>query len=91
MSPYVLHGGLIGFLLVLLLNVVNGNPTGKALMNACIAALAFGLMAKWFARALFTELHHSLWQSQQAPAPEPAATEATPETAADTPDAEAAN
>lgn len=89
MSPYVLHGGLIGFLLVLVLNLINGNSTGQALMNSCIAALAFGLAANWFARSLFTELHHSLWQAQQGTphAATPAKSEPKPEASEETPDA----
>ena len=37
-------------------------------MRACIAAAAFGLMARWFARTMFSELHLSLYLSQQAAA-----------------------
>ena len=68
MKPYITHGGMIGFLLVFGLNTFNGNDLGVSLMRACIAAAAFGLMARWFARTMFSELHLSLYLSQQAAA-----------------------
>ena len=68
MKPYITHGGMIGFLLVFGLNTFNGNDLGVSLMRACIAAAAFGLMARWFARTMFSELHLSLYLAQQAAA-----------------------
>ncbi len=59
---------MIGFLLVFGLNTFNGNDLGVSLMRACIAAAAFGLMARWFARTMFSELHLSLYLAQQAAA-----------------------
>ena len=59
---------MIGFLLVFGLNTMNSNDLGVSLMRACIAAAAFGLMARWFARTMFSELHLSLYLSQQAAA-----------------------
>ena len=66
MTPYVTQGGLIGFLLVLSLNIFNDNGIGISIVRACIAAVAFGYCARWFASTLFSELHLSLWQQQQA-------------------------
>ena len=79
---------MIGFLLVFGLNTMNGNDLGVSLMRACIAAAAFGLMARWFARTMFSELHLSLYLSQQAAAA--AAQKAAEEEAAQAAEAEAA-
>ena len=68
MKPYIIQGGMIGFLLVFGLNTFNGNDLGVSLMRACIAAAAFCLMARGFARTMFAELHLSLYLSQQAAA-----------------------
>ena len=68
MKPYIVQGGMIGFLLVFGLNTFNGNELGVSLMRACIAAVAFGLMARWLARTMFSELHLSLYLAQQAAA-----------------------
>ena len=66
MTPYITQGGLIGFLLVLSLNIFNDNGIGTSVVRACIAAVAFAYCARWFASSLFSELHQSLWQQQQA-------------------------
>ena len=66
MTPYVVQGGLIGFLLVLSLNILNDNGIGISIVRACIAAVAFAYCARWFASSLFSELHLSLWSQQQA-------------------------
>ena len=86
MKPYITHGGMIGFLLVFGLNTFNGNDLGVSLMRACIAAAAFGLMARWFARTMFSELHLSLYLAQQAAAE--AAQKAAEEEAAQAAEAE---
>ena len=70
MTPYLIQGGLIGFLLVLSLNILNDNGIGISIVRACIAAVAFAYCARWFASSLFTELHLSLWSQQQAAAQE---------------------
>ena len=59
---------MIGFLLLFGLNTFNGNDLGVSLMRACIASAAFGLMVRWFARTMFSELHLSLYLAQQAAA-----------------------
>ena len=64
----MIHGGLGGFLLVLALNLLNGNGWGITLMHSCIAALGFGIGARWFMRSLFSELHVAVWEHQQAAA-----------------------
>ena len=79
MTPYITQGGLIGFLLVLALNIFNDNGIGISIVRACIAAVAFAYCARWFATSLFSELHLSLWLQQQA-AQEMAAEEAAAET-----------
>ena len=68
MTPYITQGGLIGFLLVLALNIFNDNGVGISIVRACIAAVAFAYCARWFANSLFSELHLSLWLQQQAAA-----------------------
>ena len=68
MTPYITQGGLIGFLLVLSLNIFNDNGIGVSIVRACIAAVAFAYCARWFASSLFSELHQSLWLQQQAAA-----------------------
>ena len=68
MTPYITQGGLIGFLLVLSLNIFNDNGIGVSIVRACIAAVAFAYCARWFAASLFSELHLSLWLQQQAAA-----------------------
>ena len=68
MTSYMIHGGLAGFLLVLALNLLNGNDYGLALMRGCFAALAFAIVSRWFIRSLFSELHLSVWEHQQASA-----------------------
>ena len=68
MTPYITQGGLIGFLLVLSLNIFNDNGIGVSIVRACIAAVAFAYCARWFASSLFSELHLSLWLQQQAAA-----------------------
>ncbi len=78
MTPYITQGGLIGFLLVLSLNIFNDNEIGISIVRACIAAVAFGYCARWFASSLFSELHLSIWLQQQA------ATQAPQEQATDT-------
>ena len=83
MTPYITQGGLIGFLLVLSLNIFNDNGIGISIVRACIAAVAFAYCARWFASSLFSELHQSLWLQQQAAAQatqEKAAEEAAAET-----------
>ena len=66
MKQYIIQGGMIGFLLVFGLNTFNGNDLGVSLMRACIAAAAFGLMARWFARTMFSALHLSLYLARNA-------------------------
>jgi len=68
MTSYIIHGGLVGFLLVLALNLLNGNDWGLALMRGCFAALAFAVVSRWFMRSLFSEMHLSVWEHQQASA-----------------------
>ena len=68
MASYMIHGGLGGFLLVLAINLLNGNDYGLALMRGCIAALAFAIVCRWFMRSLFSELHLAVWEHQQAAA-----------------------
>ena len=70
MTPYITQGGLIGFLLVLSLNIFNDNGIGISIVRACIAAVAFAYCARWFAGSLFSELHLSLWLQQQQAAQE---------------------
>ena len=69
MSHYMIHAGGAGFLLVLALNHLAGNDWGTSIMRGCVAALAFAMVARWFMRGVFTELHLSLYEQQQ-PAPE---------------------
>jgi len=89
MTPYITQGGLIGFLLVLALNIFNDNGIGISIVRACIAAVAFAYCARWFATSLFSELHLSLWLQQQA-AQEMAAEEAAAEEAVENQETEAA-
>ena len=70
MTPYITQGGLIGFLLVLSLNIFNDNGIGISIVRACIAAVAFAYCARWFAGSLFSELHLSMWLQQQQAAQE---------------------
>ena len=73
MSHYLIHAGVAGFLLVLALNHLAGNDWGTSIMRGCVAALAFAILARWFMRGVFTELHLSLYEQQvaaQQPAPE---------------------
>ena len=65
MTLYVTQGGLIGFLLVLSLNIFNDNGIGVSIVRACIATVAFAYCARWFANSLFSELHLSRWLQQQ--------------------------
>ena len=80
MTPYITQGGLIGFLLVLSLNIFNDNGIGVSIVRACIAAVAFAYCARWFAGSLFSELHLSLWLQQQQAAQEMTEAAATEET-----------
>lgn len=66
MTPYIIQGGLIGFLLVLALNILNDNGIGISIVRSCIAAVAFAFGARWFAKTMFSELHLSLWLQQEA-------------------------
>ena len=66
MTPYIIQGGLIGFLLVLALNILNDNGIGISIVRSCIAAMAFAFVARWFAKTMFSELHLSLWLQQEA-------------------------
>ena len=66
MTPYIIQGGLIGFLLVFALNILNDNGIGISIVRSCIAALAFAFVARWFAKTMFSELHLSLWLQQEA-------------------------
>ncbi len=68
MTSYMIHGGLAGFLLVLSLNLLNGNDWGVTLMHSCIATPAFAIVSRWFMRSLFSELHLAVWEHQQAAA-----------------------
>jgi len=88
MTPYITQGGLIGFLLVLSLNILNDNGIGISIVRACIAAVAFGYCARWFAASLFSELHLSLWSQQQTAVQE--AAEAASDEPADPQEAETA-
>ena len=76
MTPYIIQGGLIGFLLVLALNILNDNGIGISIVRSCIAALAFAFGARWFAKMMFSELHLSLWLQQEAAQQEAAQQEA---------------
>jgi len=80
MTPYITQGGLIGFLLVLSLNIFNDNGIGVSIVRACIAAVAFAYCARWFAGSLFSELHLSMWLQQQQAAQEMTEAAATEET-----------
>ena len=80
MTPYITQGGLIGFLLVLSLNIFNDNGIGVSIVRACIAAVAFAYCARWFAASLFSELHLSMWLQQQQAAQEMTEAAATEET-----------
>ena len=79
MSHYLIHAGGAGFLLVLALNQMAGNDWGTSIMRGCVAALAFAMLARWFMRMVFSELHLSLYE-KQSPTEQPAAS-ATPEDA----------
>ena len=68
MTPYMIHGGIAGFLLVLALNLLNGNGYGTSLMWSCIATVAFAYVSRWFMRTVFSEMHLSVWEQQQAAA-----------------------
>ncbi len=76
----MIHGGIAGFLLVLALNLLNGNDYGTSLMWSCIATVAFAYVSRWFMRSVFSEMHLSAWEQQQAAAQ--AQTEAATEEAA---------
>ncbi|MBI61373.1 MAG: hypothetical protein CMO79_03055 [Verrucomicrobiales bacterium] len=76
MTPYIIQGGLIGFLLVLALNILNDNGIGISIVRSCIAAVAFAFGARWFAKTMFSELHLSLWLQQEAAQQEAAQEEA---------------
>ena len=69
MSHYLIHAGGAGFLLVLALNHLAGNDWGTSIMRGCVAALAFAMLARWFMRGVFTELHLSLYEQQMDPQP----------------------
>jgi len=69
MSNYLIHAGGAGFLLVLALNHMAGNDWGTSIMRGCVAALAFAILARWFMRGVFTELHLSLYEQQVRPQP----------------------
>jgi len=69
MSHYLIHAGGTGFLLVLALNHLAGNDWGTSIMRGCVAALAFAILARWFIRGVFTELHLSLYEQQMKPQP----------------------
>jgi len=62
----MIHGGIAGFLLVLALNLQNGNGYGTSLMWSCIATIAFAYVSRWFMRSVFSEMHLSAWEQQQA-------------------------
>ena len=68
MTSYMIHGGIAGFLLVLALNLLNGNGYGTSLMWSCIATVAFAYVSRWFMRSVFSEMHLSAWEQQQAAA-----------------------
>ena len=69
MSNYLIHAGGAGFLLVLALNHLAGNDWGTSIMRGCVAALAFAMLARWFMRGVFSELHVSLYEQQMRPQP----------------------
>ena len=69
MSHYLIHAAGAGFLLVLALNHLAGNDWGISIMRGCVAALAFAMLARWFMRGVFTELHLSLYEQQMSPQP----------------------
>ena len=73
MSHYLIHAGGAGFLLVLALNHLAGNDWGTSIMRGCVAALAFAMVARWFMRGVFTELHLSLYEQQSGAQPRPEA------------------
>ena len=68
MTSYMIHGGIAGFLLVFALNLLNGNGYGTSLMWSCIATVAFAYVSRWFMRSVFSEMHLSAWEQQQAAA-----------------------
>jgi hypothetical protein len=72
MSHYMIHAGGAGFLLALALNHLAGNDWGPSIMRGCVAALAFAMVARWFMRGVFTELHLSLYEQQVAAQQQPA-------------------
>ena len=91
MTPYIIQGGLIGFLLVLALNILNDNGIGISIVRSCIAAMAFAFGAHWFAKTMFSELHLSLWLQQEAAQQEAAQQEAAQQEAAAAAEAEQGN
>ncbi len=82
MTPYMIHGGIAGFLLVLALNLLNGNGYGTSLMWSCVATVVFAYVSRWFIRSVFSELHLSAWEQQQAQAEAAAQAQAEAEAAA---------
>ena len=68
MTSYMIHGGIAGFLLVLALNLFNGNGYGPSLMWSCIATVFFAYVSRWFIQSVFSEMHLSIWEQQQAAA-----------------------
>ena len=67
-----------------ILNLVNGNDPGKAVVYALLAALAFTVFTRSFMRNALVQLHRSAFEQQQA-----AAQAAIKEAEAEVPPAEA--
>jgi len=78
MTSYMIHAGMFGFLIVLAINLLNDNGIGVTMMRACIGALAFAFVGRWFMRGLFSELHLAVWEQQQAAATQAQAQAQTP-------------
>jgi hypothetical protein len=83
MQHFISTAGIAGFALVYGLNLVNGNDPGKSVISALLGALGFAVLTRSFMRKTIVQLHHSVFEQQQA------ATQAAEAPPAEAPPAEA--
>ncbi len=69
MKALIILGGILGFLIGAGFGVAGSSPWPTAFWKAGAAALAAGILTRWWSRVWMQNLRHSLEQQHQNPNP----------------------
>lgn len=72
MKAFMILGSLVGFLVATGFGLTNGSSWSTTLWRACVAALAAGILTRWWSRIWFQGLHEAIEQRRH-PRPTPSA------------------